>query len=82
MRKLSFEASITFDQLLSLISQLPAGQKLELANRLKAEAIQERWNSLNTSLNKRRAYDLSMDEIVSEVKEIRKELQKPKNPSK
>jgi len=71
MANLSFQTNITTEQLFSLLMQLPAKEKLEIARVLRAEAIRERWSLLSESLPDV-AEQIPADEIIEEVKTVRK----------
>ena len=71
MANLSFQTNITTEQLFSLLMQLPAKEKMEIARVLRAEAVRERWSLLSESLPDV-ADQFSMDEIIEEVKTVRK----------
>lgn len=70
MQILKLESDITLEQLYNLLSQLPAEEKIQLAEHLRAQAAQEQWEALSEELPD--VSEISMDEIVAEVKEVRK----------
>lgn len=72
MHILKLESDITLEQLYNLLSQLPAEEKIQLADHLRAQAAQEQWEALSEELPD--VPDISMEEIVAEVKEVRKTL--------
>lgn len=71
MADLSLQTTITIEQLYSLLMQLPAKKKLEIARILRAQAVGERWALLSESLPDVSS-EISMDEIIAEVKFVRK----------
>ena len=60
--------SISFDQLLNLIKQLPVPDKIKLARELDKETIPERFSILLKGL---KTNELTLDEITKEVEEVR-----------
>ena len=72
MANLSLQTNITTEQLFSLLMQLSAKEKLEIARVLRAQAVQERWALLSKSLPDVTP-PISMEEIIAEVKAVRKE---------
>ncbi|MBV6440787.1 MAG: hypothetical protein DYG98_14760 [Haliscomenobacteraceae bacterium CHB4] len=67
---------ISSDQLLNALLQLSADEKIRIAERLKAAATTEKWRMLSQQLPD--APEISMEEIVAEVKAARK--QRHQNP--
>lgn len=70
MQAIKLETDITVEQLYSLIAQLSVKEKIRLADRLRAQAAQEQWASLSENLPD--IPEITMDEIVAEVKGVRK----------
>lgn len=62
---------ISPDQLLTILSQLSAEEKIRLAERLRAAAAAEKWHELSKKLPD--MPEISMAEIVAEVKAVRKQ---------
>jgi len=62
---------ISPDQLLTILSQLSAEEKIRLAERLRAAAAAEKWRALSKKLPD--VPEISMAEIVAEVKAVRKQ---------
>lgn len=62
---------VSFDQLLGVVLQLPAEEKLLMAARLRAAAAAEKWQLLSKELPN--AAQISIEEIVAEVKSVRKQ---------
>jgi len=62
---------LSFDQLLEVLLQLPPKEKLLLATRLRAAAAAEEWQILSKELPD--TSKISMEEIVAEVKSVRKQ---------
>lgn len=61
---------VSFDQLLRMLLQLPAEEKIRMAERLRAAAAAEKWALLSTQLPD--TPEISMAEIVAEVKAVRR----------
>lgn len=64
---------VSFDQLLGVLLQMPPEEKLLMAERLRASAAAEKWQSLSKKLPD--APQISMADIVAEVKSVRKQRQ-------
>lgn len=62
---------ISADQLLNALLQLPAEEKIRMAERLRAAAAAEKWRMLSKQLPD--APEISMPEIVANVKAVRKQ---------
>jgi hypothetical protein len=62
---------ISPEQLLTILSQLSAEEKIRLAERLRAAAAAEKWRALSQKLPD--VPEISMAEIVAEVKAVRKQ---------
>ena len=62
---------ISSDQLLNALLQLSAEEKIRMAERLKAAAATEKWQTLSKQLPN--APEISMEGIVAEVKAVRKQ---------
>lgn len=67
---------ISSDQLLKMLLQLSAEEKIRMAERLRAAAAAEKWRSLSGKLPD--VPEITMPEIVAEVKSARK--QRRQNP--
>ncbi len=65
------QIDITFDQILSMVKQLPRQQKIKLSEELEKEAIDSKLTRL---LNSFRAKDLDLKTINSEVETVRQEI--------
>lgn len=61
---------ISLEQLIKALLELPVADKLRVADQLRAAAATERWRLLSGRLPD--APEISMDEIVAEVKSVRK----------
>ncbi len=66
---LNLEAS--FEQLLRVLLQLPPEEKIRMAEQLRASAVAQQWQSLSSQLPD--VPQISMEEIVAEVKAVRKQ---------
>jgi hypothetical protein len=74
--KTALQVNITFEQILSLVRQLPKKQKIQLSKELEREAIDSKLSRL---LAQFQAKDLGMKSITEEVEKVRQELYvKPK----
>lgn len=73
MTSLSLQTQISLEQLYSLLAQLPKREKIEITKKLRAEITLEQWLALSEKLPD--APEISMDEIVAEVKAVRKSRQ-------
>lgn len=71
MKTESYNISLSFNQILDLVRQLPKSQKIKLSKELEKEAIDTRLSKLLTSF---RTEELSIDIIDQEVELVRQEL--------
>lgn len=69
--KTSMQIDLTFDQILSIVRQLPYQQKIELTKELEKEAVSSRLSYL---LKIFRTKDLNLDTISEEVESVRQEI--------
>jgi len=69
--KTSLEIDLTFDQILSIVRQLPKQQKIKLTKELEKEAIDSKLSSLLKSF---KTGDLDMKTITEEVEIVRQEM--------
>jgi hypothetical protein len=69
---LSLQTNITLEQLYSLLHQLSPDEKIAIAKKLRADALIERWKAIGQDLPDEP--EISMEEIVNEVKIVRKEM--------
>ena len=69
--KTSMQIDLTFDQILSIVRQLPYQQKIELTKELEKDAVSSRLSYL---LKTFRAKDLNLDIISEEVESVRQEI--------
>jgi hypothetical protein len=69
--KTSLEIDLTFDQILSIVRQLPKQQKIKLTKELEKEAIDSKLSSLLKSF---KTDDLDMKTITEEVEIVRQEM--------
>ena len=69
--KTAMQIDITFDQILSLVKQLPEQQKIKLSKELETEVIDTKWSML---LKTFRTDELSLDTINHEVEHVRREI--------
>lgn len=73
---LSLQTNITLEQLYSLLYQLSPDEKITIAKKLRADAAVEHWKLVNQNLPDEP--EISMGEILSEIKIVRKEIQNKK----
>jgi hypothetical protein len=69
--KTALQIDLTFDQILSIVKQLPREQKLELTKELEKEAIDSKLSIL---LKTFRTKDLDLKTINEEVERVRQEI--------
>jgi hypothetical protein len=69
--KTALKIDLTFDQILSMIRQLPIQQKIKLSKELEKEAIDSKLSSL---LKTFKTKDLDLKIITEEVESVRQEL--------
>lgn len=69
--KTALQVNLTFEQILSLVRQLPKKQKIQLSKELEKEAIDSKLSQL---LKQFRAKDLHMKTIAEEVENVRQNL--------
>lgn len=62
---------LTFDQILSIVKQLPSQQKLELSKELESEVINSKLSEL---LNAFETDDLDINTITKEVESVRQKI--------
>jgi hypothetical protein len=69
--KAALEIDLSFDQILSVVKQLPRQQKIKLSKELEKEAIDSRLSRL---LKKFKTQDLDLKVINEEVESIRQQI--------
>ena len=69
--KNALEKDLTFEQILSIVKQLPIQQKIELTKELEKDAIN---NKLSRLLKTFRTKDLDLKTITEEVESVRQEI--------
>lgn len=69
--KTALQIEITFDQILSMVKQLPRRQKLKLTKELEKEAIGSKLSQLLKSF---KTNELDLKTINEEVEEVRQEI--------
>ena len=69
--KTAIQIDFTFDQVLSLVRQLPKQQKLKLTEELEKDIVGSKLSRLIKTF---RADELSLDTINEEVESVRQEL--------
>ena len=65
----TLQTTIDEKQLLGLLEQLPAQEKIRIANILRAQVAKEDWQALSKQLPD--VPEVTMEEIVAEVKAVR-----------
>jgi hypothetical protein len=70
MPSISLQTEITLDQLYQLIAQLKPKDKVSLAKKLRAEFALEQWLAISKKLPD--VPEIGLDEILNEVKSVRK----------
>jgi len=69
--KTVLQIDLTFEQILSMVKQLPRQQKIKLTKELEKEAIDSKLSRL---LKTFRTKDLDLDTITEEVESVRQEI--------
>ncbi|MBK7809085.1 MAG: hypothetical protein IPJ51_22795 [Saprospiraceae bacterium] len=69
--KTAVQIDLTFEQVLSVVKQLPKEQQVQLTKELEKEVIGDKLSRLLRSF---RTNDLSLDTINEEVELVRKEI--------
>ena len=71
MRAETFKLSITYDQIMRLVKQLPAKEKVKLGREIAREVLDARFVKL---LNSFKTDEISEEQINEEVEKVRAEL--------
>jgi len=69
--KTALQIDITFEQILSMVKQLPRQQKIQLTKELEKEAIDTKLTRLLKAFE---AKDLDLKTITEEVESVRQEI--------
>ncbi len=69
--KTALQVDLTFDQILSMVRQLPMQQKIKLTKELEKEAIDSKLSRL---LKTFRTKDLDLKTVTEEVESVRQEI--------
>jgi hypothetical protein len=69
--KTAMQIDITFEQILSMVKQLPRQQKVKLTKELEKEAIDSKLSQL---LDNFKTDDLDLETIDKEVESVRQEI--------
>ncbi|MBN1767526.1 MAG: hypothetical protein JXR50_09865 [Prolixibacteraceae bacterium] len=69
--KTAMQIDITFEQILSMVKQLPRQQKVKLTKELEKEAIDSKLSQL---LKDFKTNELNLDTINEEVESVRQEI--------
>lgn len=69
--KTALQIDITFDQILSLVKQLPKQQQIKLSEELEKEAINTKLSAL---LKTFKTKELSLDTLSQDVESVRQEI--------
>lgn len=73
--KTALQIDFTFDQVLSLVKQLPKQQKIKLTKELEKEVVDSKLSALLRTFKTR---ELSLSTIDKEVESVRKKLYESK----
>ncbi|WP_149239825.1 type II toxin-antitoxin system VapB15 family antitoxin [Dyadobacter sp. 32] len=69
--KTAFQIDLTFDQILSVVKQLPSREKIKLTRELEKEAIDSKLSRLLKTFETK---DLDMSTIIEETETARQEI--------
>ena len=69
--KAALQIDLTFEQILSMVKQLPRQQKIKLSKELEKEGIETKLTSL---LKTFRTDELSQETLTEEVESVRQEI--------
>ncbi len=69
--KAALQTDLTFEQILSMVKQLPRQQKIKLSKELEKEGIETKLSSL---LKTFRTDELSLETLTEEVESVRQEI--------
>ena len=69
--KAALQIDLTFEQILSMVKQLPRQQKIKLSKELEKEGIETKLSSL---LKTFRTDELSLETLTEEVESVRQEI--------
>ena len=69
--KAALQIDLTFEQILSMVKQLPRQQKIKLSKELEKEGIESKLTSL---LKTFRTDELSLETLTEEVESVRQEI--------
>ena len=73
--KTELQVEITFDQILTMVKQLPKQQKIKLSRELEKDVVDSKLTKL---LNTFKTNELSLSTITKEVELVRQELYEKK----
>ncbi|MCD8489269.1 MAG: hypothetical protein LRZ84_21660 [Desertifilum sp.] len=71
MNPIQYQLSLSFEQILSLVKQLPEADKLKLSEVLSKELLDSKLTHL---LEAFKTNEISLDEITQEVEAVRREI--------
>jgi len=74
--KTAIQLTISFEQILAIVKQLPVKQKIELSKELEKETLDTKLSQL---LSKFKTDDLDDETILEEVEKARQEIYAKKN---
>jgi predicted DNA-binding protein YlxM (UPF0122 family) len=69
--KAALQTDLTFEQILSIVQQLPQQQKIRLSKELEKELIDSKLSEL---LSVFKTKDLDLDTLAEEVEQVRQEI--------
>lgn len=75
--KTAAKTDLTFEQVLSIVTQLPKNEKLKLAKELEKEVIDEKLTRLMKSF---KTDDLDLDVINEEIESVRQKIYGKQKP--
>ena len=72
-QKITIQSEISSEQLYRIITQLPFGQRLTLADEVKREALHDQWQTLSSKLPN--IPEINEIDVLNEIKMFRTENQ-------
>lgn len=69
--KTAFQIEVTFEQIMSMVKQLPRQQKMKLTKELEKEVIGSKLSHLLKTFNTK---ELDLDTLNAEVESVRQEI--------
>lgn len=75
--KAASKTDLTFEQILSIVTQLPKNEKLKLAKELEKEFVDEKLTRL---MNTFKTDELDLDVLNEEIESVRQEIYEKQKP--